>query len=202
MRKKWRKLNHGPEVISDTNSNMKVANNLFNSFDNKFLDSKTNKELYSEFLMKYEAHANKFRNERIDMIDFSIENIEKAAKELHLRKASDINELAFEHVIYAHPIIFSHLRNLCRLIVKHGHVPQNFQLGVIIPIIKDNKRDKNDIDNYRPVTIISMISKVFAMCMYRKIYYNLNVSGLQLSFVKGGGCDKSFFTVTKVVNHF
>ena len=103
----------------------------------------------------------------------------KAAKELHLRKAGDSNELAVEHVLYAHPLIYSHLRNLFRLIVKHGHVPQNFQLSVITPIIKDNRRDKNDVDNYTPVTIMSLISKVFEMCTYRKICSNWNVLGLQ-----------------------
>ena len=76
--------------------------------------------------MKYKTHANKFRNERNDMIDFSIDDIEKAVKELHLRKASDRNELAVELVLYAYPLIYSHFRNLFRLIVKHGHVPQNF----------------------------------------------------------------------------
>ena len=49
--------------------------------------------------MKYETHVNKFRNERNDIIDFRIENIEKAVKELHLKKASDSNELAVEHVL-------------------------------------------------------------------------------------------------------
>ena len=47
-----------------------------------------------------------------------------------------------------------------------------------------------------------MTSKVFEMCIHRKIFNNLNVSGLQFGFVKGGGCDKSLFTVTKVVNCF
>ena len=105
-------------------------------------------------------------------------------------------------VLYAHLLMYSHLRNLFRLIVKHGHVPQNFQLGVIISIIKDNRRDKNDVDNYRPVTIIAMISKVFEMCIYGKICNNLNVLSLQFGFVKEGGCDKSLFTVTKVGNYF
>ena len=47
-----------------------------------------------------------------------------------------------------------------------------------------------------------MISKVFEICMHRKICNNLNVSGLQFGFVKEIGSDKSLFTVTKVVNYF
>ena len=38
--------------------------------------------------------------------------------------------------------------------------------------------------------------------MYNKINFCLNVSGLQLGFVKEGGCDKSLYTVSNVVNYF
>ena len=60
---------------------------------------------------------------------------------------------------------------------------------MITPIIKNHRGDKDDVDNYIPITIISLISKVFEMCIYRKICNNLNVLGLQFGFAKGGGCD-------------
>ena len=95
--------------------------------------------------------------------------------------------------------------NLCALfarIIKHGHVPNDFKHGVIIPVIKDNRKGPGDVDNYRPITIISVFSKLFEICLYNKINGCLNVSGLQLGFVKEGGCDKSLYTVSNVVNYF
>ena len=38
--------------------------------------------------------------------------------------------------------------------------------------------------------------------MYNKINGFLNVSGLQLEYVKEGGCDKSLYTVSNIVNYF
>ena len=58
---------------------------------------------------------------------------------------------------------------LFSLIVKHGHVPLNFKRSIIIPIIKDGKKKTTDVENYRPITIISVISKIFEMCLFRKI---------------------------------
>ena len=91
---------------------------------------------------------------------------------------------------------------LFSLIVKHGHVPLNFKRSIIIPIIKDGKKKTTDVDNYRPITIIYVISKIFEMCIFGKINCLFDFGGLQLGFVKGGGCEKSLFIVSNVVNYF
>ena len=88
------------------------------------------------------------------------------------------------------------------IIIKHGHVPDDFKHGIIIHVIKDNRKGPGDVNNYRPITIISAFSKLFEICLYNKINGCLNVSGLQLGFVKEAGCDKSSYAVSKVVNYF
>ena len=43
---------------------------------------------------------------------------------------------------------------------------------------------------------------MFEMCIIRKINCLFDFGGLQLGFVKGGGCEKSLFIVSNVVNYF
>ena len=119
-----------------------------------------------------------------------------------MRRAEDRSDLSIEHVIYVHPIIYHHLCAFFAIIITHGHVPNDFKHGVIIPVIKDNRKGLGDFDNYRPITIISVFFKLFKICLYNKINGCLNVSGLQLGFVKEGGCDESLCTVSNVDNHF
>ena len=69
---------------------------------------------------------------------------------------NDRNDLSIEHVIYAHPKIYHHLCALFAIIIKHGHVPDDFKHCVIIPVIKDNRKGPGDVENYRPITIISV----------------------------------------------
>ena len=73
---------------------------------------------------------------------------------------------------------------------------------VILPVIKDKRKGPGDVDNYRPITIISVFSKLFEICLNNKINGCLNAAGLQLGFVKQGGCDKSLYTVSNFVNYF
>ena len=109
--------------------------------------------------------------------------------------------MSAEHVTFAQPFVYYHLSKLFELIIKLGYVPNEFKIEVIIPIIKDNIKDSRNANNYKPVTIICLISKLFEMCLYNKIGILLNPEGLQLGFVKEGGCGKSFFTISNVTNY-
>ena len=53
------------------------------------------------------------------------------------------------------------LRDQFRAMFIRGHVPRCFGEGVIVPLVKDKTSNLNSIDNYRPTTLISIISKVF-----------------------------------------
>ena len=73
------------------------------------------------------------------------------------------------------------------IIIQHGHVPKEFKLSVILPVIKENKKDVSCVDDYRPVTIISVITKLFEMCIYKKISSYFKVKEMQFRFVIDGG---------------
>ena len=84
----------------------------------------------------------------------------------------------------------------------HGYFLSEFKAGVTTPVVKDYRKSLLSADNYGPVTIISMLSKFFEMCLSRRIHGLLNLDGVQLGFVAEGGCDKSLFTVSNVVNYY
>ena len=75
-------------------------------------------------------------------------------------------------------------------------------MGVVVLVVKDNKNSVHNVDNYRPISIISVISKLFEMCTYKTIGGYVKVGGMQYGFVEEGGCDKSIFSVQNIVNHF
>src|SRR5579872_2914552 len=64
---------------------------------------------------------------------------------------------------YAHPIVVIQLIYLFKCIALHGYVPHRFGDGIIVPIIKDKSGNQNDINNYRGITLTSVISKLFEL---------------------------------------
>ena len=72
---------------------------------------------------------------------FSVKVIDKEENDLNLKRAEDRYDLSIERAINAHPIIYHRLCALFVIIIKHGHVPDDFKHVIIIPVIKDNKKD-------------------------------------------------------------
>ena len=76
-----------------------------------------------------------------DLGNFNVEEVENRALELNTKRAGDLNGFSIKHILFAHPIIYVHLSMLFSLFVKHGHIPLNFKRSIIIPIIKDGKKN-------------------------------------------------------------
>ena len=69
---------------------------------------------------------------------------------------------------------------------QNGYFPEELKMAEVFPIFK--KKDSLDKANYRPVRILSHLSKVFKRLMYRQIddYVNDKLSPLLTGFRKNG----------------
>ena len=91
------------------------------------------------------------------------------------------------------PIVLSQCANslaptLCALINKSlelGQFPENWRSASICPIYKSG--DKSDITHYRPISLLSVASKVAERCIFSRIYPLLHdqIYTLQHGFMKG-----------------
>ena len=155
--KQWKKVKKKSQNVKTVNADIQLVDGLLNNFSKKYVDSKDNTDLFKKFMYNYDLMGKEYANDNDKVLMlFSIEEIEKGVNDLNLGRAGDRNDLSIEHVIYANPIIYHHLCALFAMIMKHGHVPDDFKLGVIIPIVKDKRKGLGDVDNYRPITIISV----------------------------------------------
>ena len=77
------------------------------------------------------------------------------------RKASGSDELSAEQLIHAQPSLVIHLCLLYRSMILHGFVPNKFGIGLVVSLIKDKTGNPNCLSNYREITLIAVISKLF-----------------------------------------
>ena len=87
----------------------------------------------------------------------NVELVDRCIRRLKKGKAGGPDNLCAEHLMYAHPAVVIHLQLLFRLILSHGFVPDKFGHGISIPLIKDKTGNLNDTDNYRAITLSSVI---------------------------------------------
>ena len=61
----------------------------------------------------------------------------------------------------------------------HGYVPNAFASGIIVPIVKDKSGDLASVENYRPITLGPVISKIFESVLVLKYGSFLDVNDRQ-----------------------
>jgi len=92
--------------------------------------------------------------------EITCEEIEHCINLLKNNKACGIDNILNEHIKASFPIMKDVYVKLFNLVFKSGIVPSNWTIGLINPIFK-NKGSENDPSNYRPITLLSCVSKLF-----------------------------------------
>jgi exonuclease III len=190
-------------VINGCSSPAEVATMFADTFEKACLpNSSTNSmRLFKQFLEYYDGYIH--RNNKSDPnMHISVELIDCCLHKMKLHKASGIDGLETEHLLYAHPILIYCLSVLFNSCLQHGYVPNDFGIGLIIPIIKDKQGDSCNINNYRGITLSPVISKLFEMCLMELVSNFLESSDLQFGFKKNIGCRDAILTMRAVSDYY
>ena len=91
------------------------------------------------------------------------------------------------------------LSDIINLSFKSGIFPQAFKWGIITPIFKSG--NPAHIENYRPITILLILSKIFEKCIYNRIVNFLSefsiLSKQQFGFQKGLSTESAVIALTE-----
>jgi len=100
-------------------------------------------------------------------------------------------------------MVLSLITKLFNVMVYVGHVPTAFGQGLIVPLLKGDKRSKcYKIEDYWGITISPIISKVFEICLFHHLQSYFLSSDRQFGFKRGVGCSDAIYTIRKVVDYF
>jgi len=102
----------------------------------------------------------------------------------------------------SHSLLLVLLSLLFNMIIRHGIVPDDFGMGIIIPLIKNNEGNKTSSDNYRGITLSPVLSKLFEMILLNDMHCLLESDPLQFGFKKKSSCSHAIFALRSVVEHY
>ena len=106
------------------------------------------------------------------------------------------------HLIHAHPALVLHMCTLFGSMILHDFVPDDFGCGLMVPLLKDKTGDVSSLNNYRGITLIQTISKVFELIELEICEQYLITDDLQFGFKKGLGCADAIFTLRATIKYF
>ena len=90
----------------------------------------------------------------------TVTDIESVVGQLDKNKSCGLDGIYAEHLKYCSRRILPLLAMCISALFIHGFLPDSMLSVVLLPVIKDICRKINDSDNYRPIALASVISKV------------------------------------------
>ena len=135
-------------------------------------------------------------------ITITASDVLNSLKETKLGKSAGIDGLAAEHFIHSHVSITVHLSLLFSCMLSHGFLPDAFMRTSIIPILKNKNGDTSAKSNYRPIAIVTAMSKIFELCLSRIMDVYLFTSDNQFGFKQKHSTDLCIYTVKSIIQYY
>lgn len=90
------------------------------------------------------------------------------------------------------------LAKICNLAWKEAKIPEDWKVGVVVPIFK--KGDKRECNNYRGITLLSIASKVYERILETKLTREIDtqLEQCQSGFRKGRSIHDHIFTIRQI----
>ena len=123
-------------------------------------------------------------------------------KDLPNAKSSGLDGLNGESLKYAHPLLCLLLSIGFTCMFKHCYIPQCMINSVIIPLIKIKCGDHTDKNNYRPIALSSIISKVFEHIIAERLEVYLWTNDNQFGFKSGHSTDLFIYALSEFIEYF
>ena len=92
----------------------------------------------------------------------------KQLKLISVSKATGIDEILAKLLKIANVCISSSLAHIFNVSLKKGKVPDEWKEAKVTPIHKDG--DKDDLNNFRPISVLPIISKILERSFYNQLY--------------------------------
>ena len=145
---------------------------------------------------------NSFRSMQGDTDMFTVSDVKAAIRELRTGVSAGMDGLASEHYKFANDRVYVLLSVLVNSFIVHGHIPERVMDSLIIPLLKDNKGNICDKNNYRPIAITCISSKIVEIMLlhrYRNVFYT---SCNQFSFKAKHSTDMCTFVLKETIDYY
>ena len=97
---------------------------------------------------------------------------------------------------------FFPLKEIINLSFATGIYPDPLKIAKVIPIFK-NKGDELQVSNYRPISLLSNVNKIFEKLAYSRLYSFLNLYNciyeLQFGFRAKHSTNHALFSLTEMI---
>ena len=132
----------------------------------------------------------------------TVSDVIKAVQRLSSSESSGIDNITSDHIKHAHCRVLIHLSLLFTAIFRYSFIPFNLMKVIIVPIVKNKCGDLSSKDNYRPISLSNVISKLFEQIIIFKCEDLLFTTDNQFAFKKSHSTEMCVFALKQVIYEY
>ena len=133
-----------------------------------------------------------------------MEEIDAVLRKLKFSRSAGHDMLQAEHLKYGGPILRRWIEQICNSIADLESVPDSLKTGIIIPVYKGGGKDPLDTNNYRGITLTSVLAKVLESLLLTRLLTHLSERGIphlnQTAYRKRVSCAEAIFSTLEVIS--
>ena len=132
--------------------------------------------------------------------EFALDEVTNAICSLPHRKAAGPDGIDNEHLIFGGPMVSVCLTLIFNSILLCRYIPECFRHAYVIPILKSHNKDPSNPSNYRGISLLSAISKVFEKLLLSRLHdLTESLNPLQGGFRSGYSCLHTAFILQEAI---
>lgn len=109
--------------------------------------------------------------------DITIYEVQAQVKRSKNNKSPGTDLIINEFLKYSPPAVLALLTTIFNVVLTSGKVPRDWIVGKIKPLFK-GKGSINQVDNYRGITLVSCVGKLFTAILNERINSYLSYTGI------------------------
>ncbi len=129
-------------------------------------------------------------------------DIYDAINMLENNKACGMYCIIAEHLKYASYRLSPFLAMCFTGFLVHGVLPNSIMSVLLVPVLKDKAGKLNSIDNYRPIALASILSKVLERILLTKLEMYVLTTDNQFGFKRKHGTDLCIYALKEIVSKY
>lgn len=135
-------------------------------------------------------------------LQVTVAEVERAIKNMSRNTAAGPDGLSAEHLIYASNRLPVLLSIVISSMFVHGYMPKDLIHSLLVPIVKNKCGLLTSKNNYRPIALANVITKVIERVILERIEEYLYTCKNQFGFKKKSSTDFCIYTLKELVSMY
>jgi len=199
----WRFVRKNRKKIKDNKEISINPTSLFNHYRQFFYENEFNlnpeQKLISE---KVNKAFDSFSKNKI-IKKFKESDLDKVLKELKNSHVKGFDKISYNMIIYgltqkSKEFILFFFNKIMELMI----IPKNFNVSIIKPILKDQDKPTNDLNNIRPISISNCFAQMFEKLILINSPNILITHRNQFGFKSKTSCNHAIFALKETILHY